>query len=1136
MSGKKEQNRGINDASVLVQETVPDNTDDRESSLKQRMEKEQPQDIYRQKAAAVLLSACLKEMEERSESLLPSFHRSDTSSQAFRQFFQYLAIWFRSLKDRQSHQPSADHNMIPAHGSNDEIGTLLRKSFLESFRLFFLEFIISMELLADWLFHKGKNGGNWLVIRIRHLMDTLKERHFWNSLRKDILWRETVQKTRHVMESNKEKLAERKNLKKDPSSMDETFSVMKMQEGDSNKPAAFIHYPHDLDTRIPGERPERNDSLSDWSSFEAESERDSYRTFAYQPISKDPVQNQESFDELHSQDPLQMMRNVKEDPAVMIDPELESMQREKEWLSMQYERMMTMESAEKAARLRQKLLEQELMMRAQERDAMQKEMELLQSSSRKADLLRSKMMQKELQMREMERVSMAKEREWLTASFAHAEEVRQKVRAKDLYEMAMEHASMQKEYKWLLASFAHAEEVRQKVREKDLHEMVMERASMEREYEWLKFSSAAAEQTREKVALMIQDEMEAELASMIKERSILEQLTYLSLNRREQLAAKEMEKLRDEQELQMREQGLPAASYGQNDTPEEESEWQRILREETARIDSERIQSLNELYEYGDSYQKEDHTEEVHTESEDLSRNSFIEQPSVLLQNEQNSQEENLSSADHQKTEHLNFSMAQEQIQKEHADLYESDVKSAEEIDQSSNKEVSEHPSVFDTVHLDLNELAEPAIPSVSASLSVFLPEITIPAVPTAEHNDNTAFENIEAEEPKAEQETIDLLNPSVSGPEAEVEEAYPESSAVFENIEAEDNHRDPETVELLNPSVSGPEGKAEEAYPESSAVFENIEAEDNHRDPETVELLNPSVSGPEAESEEAYPESSAAFENIEAEAYQEKPEYRSGSEDKDADRNEIKQESERIRQRTPALAESVYYPSISAAPTLPPDAENPDLPIETEETEQKGEASEESEQITVRPPASRIPAVLMIDSDEESVPEAAGIILLKNAVLAILYAGVMYCSAVMHAESAVKLSFLSILKVTAGITMVPAAVLCLFLIVAGLRKSEEGESVALITKWSSYALFTGILQIPCIAFFLIDSGKALALISAVSALSLVAVMWLIHLYCPKKRKAKVLSILLAALMIVTVCGMIVLMRGELRILSQLLP
>ena len=45
MSGKKEQNRGINDASVLVQETVPDNTDDRESSLKQRMEKEQPQDI-----------------------------------------------------------------------------------------------------------------------------------------------------------------------------------------------------------------------------------------------------------------------------------------------------------------------------------------------------------------------------------------------------------------------------------------------------------------------------------------------------------------------------------------------------------------------------------------------------------------------------------------------------------------------------------------------------------------------------------------------------------------------------------------------------------------------------------------------------------------------------------------------------------------------------------------------------------------------------------------------------------------------------------------------------------------------------------------------------------------------------------
>ena len=177
-----------------------------------------------------------------------------------------------------------------------------------------------------------------------------------------------------------------------------------------------------------------------------------------------------------------------------------------------------------------------------------------------------------------------------------------------------------------------------------------------------------------------------------------------------------------------------------------------------------------------------------------------------------------------------------------------------------------------------------------------------------------------------------------------------------------------------------------------------------------------------------------------------------------------------------------------------------------------------------------------MIDSDEESVPEAAGIILLKNAVLAILYAGVMYCSAVMHAESAVKLSFLSILKVTAGITMVPAAVLCLFLIVAGLRKSEEGESVALITKWSSYALFTGILQIPCIAFFLTDSGKALALISAVSALSLVAVMWLIHLYCPKKRKAKVLSILLAALMIVTVCGMIVLMRGELRILSQLLP
>ena len=273
---------------------------------------------------------------------------------------------------------------------------------------------------------------------------------------------------------------------------------------------------------------------------------------------------------------------------------------------------------------------------------------------------------------------------------------------------------------------------------------------------------------------------------------------------------------------------------------------------------------------------------------------------------------------------------------------------------------------------------------------------------------------------------------------------------------------------------------------------------------------------------------------------------------------------------RTLALAEHVYTPVLRSSPIFTPDKsmlydpladvrEESKKSADKEEEKKRKKSKEKTEEKTKEKPkdkAEEISGEPAVTEAAEKAPSAAGKLFLADVrdealsdslirlwvkyVLVWMTVSSLFCiSAINHSRTAITVSFFSILKTFGILIFVPGACVSLLLLLIGWlgeKDSEEESEITLIGKWSRYSYVTLIGYLLASSLMLADKNKAVSVLSGMVALAVVAIIWIIKLYCKGRKGTKLLPALAAVCLILSFAASYWIVRGDFSMIWKLLP
>ncbi|MBR2770151.1 MAG: hypothetical protein IKD68_14560, partial [Solobacterium sp.] len=278
---------------------------------------------------------------------------------------------------------------------------------------------------------------------------------------------------------------------------------------------------------------------------------------------------------------------------------------------------------------------------------------------------------------------------------------------------------------------------------------------------------------------------------------------------------------------------------------------------------------------------------------------------------------------------------------------------------------------------------------------------------------------------------------------------------------------------------------------------------------------------------------------------------------------------SSEMSRKTLALAEHVYTPVLRSLPAFKPDesmlydplADTREVSKKSVEEEEKNrkkpeekpneKPNEKPEEMTGKPAVPEAAEkeasaagtfagkLFLADVRNEAVSDSLIRLWVKYVLVWMTISSLLYISAVDHSRIAIPVSFYSILKTFGILIFVPGACVSLLLLLIGWlceKDSEEESEITLIGKWSRYSYVTLIGFLLASFLMLADKNKAVSVLSGMVALAVVAIIWIIKLYCKGRKGTKLLPAVAALCLILSFAASCWIVRGDFSMIWKLLP